>query len=133
MRRWAWTVAVLVACSFEHGGDPTQDGSVGSGSGSGSGSGTGASVTCPGMMCGAICCDGTCSNAATSTCDGRVFHCDGPEDCASTEVCCNNKNGSVCTAGSCGGHEACHGVTDCGSGCDKCSYESDYGQQVCCE
>ena len=137
MRRWAFAIALWGACSFEPGSEPGQEpngsGSGSSGSGSDSGTSSGVTVACPGTMCGAVCCDGTCTSSALGTCEGHAFHCDGPEDCAPSEVCCNNKNGSVCTAGSCSGHEACHTAADCGGSCNNCSYEGDYGQQICCE
>ena len=90
-------------------------------------------ITCPGSMCGTVCCDGDCLNATTSVCTGNVFRCDGPEDCGTDQVCCNDQNGSTCVTGTCGGFEVCHTPSDCSFACSDCSFASDYGQQVCCE
>jgi hypothetical protein len=94
------------------------------------------SITCPGSMCGAVCCDGVCGDVVLSVCTGRVFRCDGPEDCTGSEVCCNDKNGSYCTTSTCNGNshfEVCHTTADCSFSCGDCSFRGDYGQQVCCE
>lgn len=88
-------------------------------------------VTCPGSMCGAICCEGTC---AAGVCAGTVFQCDGPEDCGANERCCNDQSGSTCQSGTCGsGLEVCHLASDCSGSCGECSFESEFGQSVCCE
>ena len=47
---------------------------------------------------------------------GKTYRCDGPEDCSASEVCCNDKNGSVCTTSTCNGNgrfEVCHTTSDC--------------------
>ena len=150
--RGALLVAVLVGCSFNHGVlqgvfQDAPSGSAGSDSGTGDAPTTlidaapdakvppPSGITCPGSMCGSVCCEG-CVDILLSICTGRVFECDGPEDCGSGEVCCNDKNGSVCTMGSCNGNghfEACHVTSDCSFSCNDCSFRSDYGQKVCCE
>ncbi len=89
-------------------------------------------IDCPGSMCGSVCCEGDCINAA-SVCTGNVFRCDGPEDCGIGEVCCNDQNGSTCVTGTCGGYEACHTTSDCSFTCNDCSFSADHGQRVCCE
>ena len=140
----------LVACSFTPGalapnldGAPSGDAVDSDGSQAGDGNSTPIdapsdttsppSITCPGSMCGTVCCDGTCVSPVTSTCTGRIFRCDGPEDCTGSEVCCNSQNGSVCTASGCSGFEVCHAPADCSFSCGDCSYRFDYGQNVCCE
>ncbi|MBA3391087.1 MAG: hypothetical protein H0T89_00500 [Deltaproteobacteria bacterium] len=93
-------------------------------------------IACPGSMCGSVCCDGTCINAVTSICSGRTFRCDGPEDCAGAEVCCNDQSGSSCTTAACNSSprfEVCHTGADCSFNCSDCSFRQDYGQKVCCE
>ena len=93
-------------------------------------------VTCPGSPCGSVCCEGTCLNSIASICSGKRYECDGPEDCSGAEVCCNNQNGSTCTTSACNGSgqlEVCHSTTDCSFSCGNCSFDSAYGQNVCCE
>src|SRR5262245_24464959 len=87
-------------------------------------------IDCPGSMCGVVCCVGQCQN---TTCTGKVFRCDGPEDCNPGEVCCNNQNGSLCTTTCSGAFEVCHTTTDCSFSCNDCGFRVDYGQKVCCE
>lgn len=148
MRGPALLVCLAVGCSFEHGKLLVfEDAPSGDGKRLDSGAGDGKSadaptdappnvVTCPGSMCGSVCCDGTCVDVIASICTGRTFRCDGPEDCSGNEVCCNDKNGSYCTTSSCDGDghfEACHTAADCSFNCNDCSFRSDYGQKVCCE
>ena len=99
---------------------------------------SGNAVTCPGAMCGPFCCDGTCANPIIGTCVGKLYECDGPEDCTGTEVCCNAQNGSACTpSGMCttgnSPHEVCHAPADCSNTSCSCTFEGTYGQKVCCE
>jgi hypothetical protein len=143
-------VAALTACSFEHGrlsqgsDGRVPDGLLSDGRTPGDGSTSSDAavdakpnvVTCPGSMCGDICCEGSCVSAGTTLCTGTTYHCDGPEDCTGSEVCCNNKNGSFCTTQTCNGNgqfEVCHTGSDCSFNCGDCSFRSDYGQKVCCE
>ena len=141
-------VAVLAACSFEHGTSPPgKDAAAGGGGAVGDGPAAGGDcamadsglppngIACPGTTCGPVCCDGMCTNIVLGVCIGRSFRCDGPEDCPGQEVCCNDKNGSYCTQ-TCGGSghfEACHTTADCSFSCNDCGYRDDYGQMVCCE
>jgi hypothetical protein len=150
MRAWL-LVAMLAGCSFDHGfvtkvfDDAPGEG----GSGSDSGPGDGPNIVidappdapkpppgimCPGSMCGAVCCEG-CVDVLLSICTGRVWDCDGPEDCDLGEVCCNDQNGSSC-ASSCNGTgklAACHSANDCTTAnCTTCTFSSSYGQKVCC-
>jgi hypothetical protein len=143
-------IALLAGCSFAPGVPPGVFQDAPGGDGAGGGDGTSATgdaaidapgpppsgITCPGQMCGAVCCDGLCVDVVLSICQGRVFRCDGPEDCAPNEACCNDKNGSYCTTSQCNGNghfEACHTTADCSTNCNDCSFRSDYGQKVCCE
>jgi hypothetical protein len=143
-------VVVVVGCSYELTPNPDTvgfDAATGDASATSDGQPTdGATadgpsdqITCPGSTCGSVCCEGTCVDALASLCTGKTYECDGPEDCntATGEVCCNSQNGSVCTtAGSCtGGNslEVCHVGQDCSGGCTSCTFESGWGQRVCCE
>jgi len=152
-----WLVAVLavsllgLGCSFERGQGPrvfddapAGDGKAGDGStsmGDAASAGMDGStdappnqVTCPGSMCGTVCCQ-TCVDVVLSVCTGKVWECDGPEDCANNEVCCNDQNGSSCatTCNGSGRFEVCHNASDCSFACGDCSFRADYGQKVCCE
>jgi hypothetical protein len=55
-------------------------------------------------------------------CSGRLFTCDGPEDCSNGDDCCGSFNGSMCNGGGCGANEAplCHVLSDCPSGYVGC-------------
>jgi hypothetical protein len=148
--RAVFLVGLLAACSFEHSELPRAFDDAASSDGvaidtpvppgDGSMAATDAAIdgpwssgiSCPGVQCGAVCCVGAC---AAGTCAGTIYRCDGPEDCKSGEVCCNDQNGSYCTTMCNGsGHfEACHTGADCSFTCTDCSYRSDYGQKVCCE
>jgi hypothetical protein len=142
--RWLVLVGFLAACSFEHG-EPASvfaDAATTGNTIDAPRTPTDASmattdappsstISCPGVACGAVCCVGAC---AGGTCAGEVYRCDGPEDCGANEVCCNDGNGSTCTA-NCYGEErteACNTAADCNSYCNDCSFDSDFGQKVCC-
>jgi len=60
----------------------------------------------------------TCT--ATAQCTNLPGRCDGPEDCASGEICCGTPQGSSCMAAAqCTGQTSarlCHTATDCASG-----------------
>jgi hypothetical protein len=57
---------------------------------------------------------------ATAQCTNLPGRCDGPEDCASGEVCCGTQTGASCMAqAQCTGQTAarlCHTAADCSSG-----------------
>lgn len=91
-----------------------------------------------GTMCGDVCCIGTCEPLGGNMfqCTGKTFACDGPEDCATGEVCCNDTAGSQCSASSCSGGNnlvVCHSAVDCTGTCTDCGLSSDHDQYVCCE
>jgi hypothetical protein len=149
MRSWV-LVAVIAGCSFDHGFVPRGfEDAPGSGSAaSDSGTPDGPSVAidaapdapkpppgilCPGSMCGSVCCEG-CVDVVLSICTGRVWECDGPEDCDTGELCCNDQSGSSC-ASSCNGagkRVACHSTNECEATCTSCTFAGSYGQKVCC-
>ncbi len=90
-----------------------------------------ASCALPGQTCCAFA-PGTgtdqCIDVHDGVCEGGAkMACDGPEDCAASDVCCDQSTGSICTdAASCvagGGAIMCHGgaVSACGSGQRCCA------------
>ncbi len=113
-------VAAIVLLAVACGDDPPTD-DDGSGGGSAS-----SSIDCGTITCADACCPGAdscgdmgCINPSNG--HGTVMYCDGPEDCASGEICCASSGGAnytstSCTADPCIGVVAevvCHTSADC--------------------
>lgn len=98
-----------------------------------------------GTTCGTATCDTTqecCVGAggstcvATGTCQTTAFQCDGPEDCASNEVCCfgaggMGSGGTECKAATMCQNNACHVDTDCAGNTSKCCALQNVQYSIC--